>query len=217
MPEYRRAFVPGGTFFLTIVTHQRHPLLAKPDNVGRLYRAIESVRQERPFEILASVILPDHIHFIWELPVSNPDFSTRVGRMKALFTKSLRQANPQADGGQCPPYVLGRRNSPTYVSGERNSGSLTSSSRAKHRESNVWQRRFWEHTIRDGRDFQRHVDYIHYNPVKHGLVNCPHQWPYSTFPRWVQESVYENDWCCCCNGKHPNVTDFSDVEHTTGE
>ena len=109
------------------------------------------LRRERPVDVLAAVIMPDHIHFIWELPPDDHDFSKRVGRLKVLFTRSL------------PPTADIRR--------------AESLSRLAHREAAVWQRRFWEHTIRDEHDFRRHLDYIHYNPVKHGLATCPHSWP----------------------------------------
>ncbi|MGB2985808.1 MAG: transposase [Phycisphaerae bacterium] len=204
MPEYRRAFVPGGTFFVTIVTHMRRPLFAEVSNVVTLYVAIQKTQEERPFTMVAYVVLPDHMHVIWKLPPNDSDFSTRVGRMKALFTKSVRkecggQRPPLEIGGQCPPYV-----------GER------SPSQVKHRESGLWQRRFWEHTIRDEDDFERHVNYIHYNPVKHELATCPHAWRESSFMDWVHDGVYAHDWYCRCEGRHP-VTVVEDMVETAGE
>ncbi|NEO00460.1 MAG: transposase, partial [Moorea sp. SIO3I7] len=92
-----------------------------------------------------------------------------------------------------------------------------SASRRKHRESNVWQRRFWEHTIRNDHDLHRHIDYIHYNPVKHGLVSCPHLWQYSSFHKWVERGKYRPDWGCCCGSNLPQVLDFSDLEDFAGE
>ena len=77
----------------------------------------------------------------------------------------------------------------------------TSGSRARHRQRGVWQRRFWKHWVRDRRDFAEHLDYVHYNPVKHGLVTCPHLWPYSTFAKWVKRGVYAPDWMCACGGR----------------
>ena len=182
MPEYRRAFAPGGTFFLTIVSYERRPLFVDPENVSKLFAAIHMVQVERPYQMSTYVVLPDHIHMIWKLPSGDADFSARVGRMKVLFTKSVRQEL----GSGCPPYVDGR--SPSQVN---------------HRESGLWQRRFWEHTIRDEADFQRHVDYIHYNPVNHKLVACPHAWAHSSSQQWVhdgQQWVHDGvnlcDWCC---------------------
>jgi putative transposase len=85
--------------------------------------------------------------------------------------------------------------------------SPVSVARAKHRERGIWQKRFWEHKIRDEEDFRRHVNYIHYNPVKHGLTRCPHQWPHSSFRRWVDEGYYSVDWLCDCGGGSASVPD----------
>ena len=104
--------------------------------------------------------------------------------MKVLFTKSL------------PPSA-------------RTAPSGRAASRVKHRDADVWQRRFWEHTIRDESDRARHLDYIHYNPVKHGLATCPHAWPASSFPKWVANGSYERDWCCQCDGRTARPPDFT--------
>lgn len=175
MPQYRRVYLPGGTFFLTIVTYNRNPLFANPENIARLRNAVATTRAEMPFEITAAVVLPDHLHFLWTLPPTDSNYSQRIGRLKVLFTQSLR-------GKQALPQNV-------------------SISRRKRRESDVWQRRFWEHTIRDQADWSNHLDYVHYNPVKHGLVSCPHLWQYSSFHRWVQLGKYGADWRCCCGGK----------------
>lgn len=103
MPEYRRAFVPGGTFFLTIVTFERLPLFSDRTHIRMLRAAVRRVKRERPFAMNAYAILPDHLHFVWTLPEGDSDFSRRIGRMKALFTKTLRAVQ---NGGQCPPYGL---------------------------------------------------------------------------------------------------------------
>jgi putative transposase len=144
-----------------------------------------------PFEIPAAVVLPDHLHFIWTLPRGDDNYSKRIGRMKVEFTRALR----------------GKDNLPTNVS----------LSRKKHRESDVWQRRFWEHTIDDENEFERYFDYIHYNPVKHGLVSCPHKWTHSSFSTWVAKGVYDLAWGCCCEDRLPEKFDFSDIEDKTGE
>ena len=201
MPDYRRAFPPGGTFFFTLVTHQRRPLFGEPSNIERLRAAITTVMNERPFEFLAGVVLPDHAHFLWTLPPGDADFSTRIGRMKVLFTKSL-----PSRGGRCPPYTGGMGDPvggapPTPTAGR-------SASRLKHRAADVWQRRFWGHLIADEAGLNRHLDYIHYNPVKHGLARCPHAWPASSFPKWVAERWYDADWCCTCGGATQHPPDF---------
>lgn len=191
MPEYRRAYTAGGTVFLTLVTYQRQPIFNNPENIAKLRNAVAIVRKEMPFEIVGAVVLPDHIHFIWTLPVNDDNYSKRVGRIKVKFTQSLR----------------GTANLPKDVS----------NSRQKHRESNVWHRRFWEHTIRDELDFENHLNYIHYNPVKHGFVSCPHFWDYSSFEKWVKKDAYPGDWCCACNGKEVKIPDFSTIEEFIGE
>ena len=149
-----------------------------------------TLRTELPVEITAAVILPDHLHFLWTLPEGDSNYSKRVGRLKVLLTQSLRGK------GALPQQV--------------------SVSRQKHRESNVWQRRFWEHTIRDEADLRRHLDYLHYNPVKHGYVSCPHQWAYSSFHRYVQQQMYGVDWGCQCGGRVPRL-DFSVIGMEVGE
>ena len=147
MSNYRRAYVPGGTFFLTLVTYRRAPLFAEPKNIARLRAALTKTRHKRPFEIVGVVVLPDHLHVLWILPPGDTAYSDRVSRLKVLFTRSLR----------------GKNALPNTVP----------ASRRKHRESDVWQRRFWEHTIRDEADLEQHLAYIHYNPVKQDLVPCP--------------------------------------------
>ncbi|WP_293054916.1 MULTISPECIES: transposase [unclassified Moorena] len=135
MSNYRRSYVPGGVFFLTIVTYRRIPLFSDVENIFLLRKAIAKMRTEKPFDITAAVVLPDHLHFIWSLPPDDSNYSMRVSRFKVLFTRSLR--------------------------GKRSFEVDVSASRRKHRESNVWQRRFWEHTIRNDHDLHRHLDYIH--------------------------------------------------------
>ncbi|NEO72036.1 transposase [Moorena sp. SIO3H5] len=191
MSNYRRSYVPGGVFFLTLVTYRRIPLFSDVENISRLRKAIAKMRTEKPFDITAAVVLPDHLHFIWSLPPDDSNYSMRVSRFKVLFTRSLR--------------------------GKRSFSVDVSPSRRKHRESNVWQRRFWEHTIRNDHDLHRHIDYIHYNPVKHGLVSCPHLWEYSSFHKWVERGRYEPDWGCCCGRNLRQVLDFRDLEDFAGE
>ena len=146
LPNYRRAYVPGGTVFLTLVTYRRTPILDGPDNVARLRRAIGQVMRDAPFRIPAAVVLPDHAHFLWALPRGEADYPRRVGRVKVLFTRSLPSRGVASLG--------------------------VSPSRHRHRESDVWQRRFWEHTVEGEEEFEALMDYIHYNPVRHGLTSC---------------------------------------------
>lgn len=155
MPSYRRLFQPGGTFFFTLVTHHRRPLFRSDEARRCLREAILCEQNKHRFELVATVLLPEHLHCIWKLPDEDSDFSKRWGRIKSKFTKLWLAA-----GGR---------------------EVAVSVARAEHHECGVWQKRFWEHGIRDEEDFSHHVNYIHYNPVKHGLVRCPHEWPHSSF------------------------------------
>jgi putative transposase len=164
--QYRRARIKGGIYFFTVVTHRRQGFLCVPENVSLLRDAFRYVLQRHPFKIDAFVLLTDHLHCIWTLPPDDDDFSTRWRLVKSTFTR------------KCNPIY---RDSP-------------SSSRRRKNEQAIWQRRFWEHRIRDEKDLIQHVEYIHYNPVKHGLVKTPKDWEYSSFHRHVREGIYEQDW-----------------------
>lgn len=168
MPNYSRSRVRGGTFFFTVVTHDRRKFLT--DDLARrcLRRAWKRTIEKKPFTVDAVCLLPDHLHCIWTLPENDRDFSGRWTALKGMFTRYYLNA-----GGE---------------DGERNK------SRSRHGEAAVWQRRFWEHTIRDEEDYSRHVDYIHFNPVKHGYVAKPADWKWSSFHRFVQVGSYESDW-----------------------
>ncbi len=175
MPCYRRAHIPGGTFFFTLVTECRVPLFQDEAIRQLLSSAIAECGRRHPFVLDAIVLLPDHLHLLMTLPPEVADFSIRIASMKAIFTRKFRAAG-------------GREQART-------------TSRIRKRRRGVWQRWFWEHAIRDDEDLNHHLDYIHYNPVKHGLVKCPHAWPHSTFNRHVAQGAYSSDWLCCC--QHP--------------
>ena len=164
--QYRRAKAAGSSYFFTLVTHDRRPILCEPENIDLLRDSFRRVKQQHPFAIDAIVILPNHLHCIWTLPTKDADFSTRWRLIKSWFSR------------RCQNKFQGK----------------ISASRHSKGEKAVWQRRFWEHLIRDERDFDRHVDYIHYNPVHHGLVSKIKDWQYSSFHRYVQRGVYELDW-----------------------
>jgi putative transposase len=168
MSNYRRSKSPGASYFFTLVTHYRRPLLIKPESRLALREMIKEVRHSHPFNVDAWVLLPDHMHCIWTLPENDHDFSKRWGLIKAGFTKKLGAVFHRDE--------------------------LMSESRRNHREAAIWQRRFWEHQIRDETDYRNHIDYIHYNPVKHGLVDQVRNWPYSTFHRYVEQGLYPDDW-----------------------
>jgi putative transposase len=168
MSNYRRARIDGGTYFFTVVTGGRREILTLPESRSALRNAIEDTRKLLPFTVEAWVLLPEHLHCIWSLPEGDEDFSKRWGMIKAGFSKQVKGLLEQ-------------------------DGQLTVS-REKHRETSLWQRRFWEHVIRDETDFRSHMDYIHYNPVKHGLVGHVGDWPYSTFHRYVAKGIYPEHW-----------------------
>jgi putative transposase len=162
MVNYRRNFLPGGTFFFTVTLADRRSRMLK-DHVGLLRNAFRAARRERPFIIDAIVVLPEHLHAILTLPSDDADFSGRWRRIKGHFASALLESSIE----------LARRPN----------GDLA-----------LWQRRFWEHTIRDEGDFTRHIDYIHFNPVKHALVRRVCDWPHSSFHRYVREGLLPNDW-----------------------
>lgn len=153
MPNYRRIYIPGGTYFFTVnLLDRSSDLLIR--HVDVLRHAYAFAQQELPFDTIAIAILPDHLHCLWQLPEGDRDFSNRWRLLKARFSELL-----PAEG------------TPLTSRGERN----------------IWQRRFWEHAIRDERDLEMHVNYIHFNPVKHGYVTDVNDWPYSSWHRWKKE------------------------------
>jgi putative transposase len=170
MPDYRRYFIPGGTYFFTLVTHERRPFLTDPISRRCFREAFKIIRAKRPFEMLAIVLLPDHLHAIWTLPAGDSAYSVRWKRIKEEFTISYILAGG-SEGKRCD-------------------------SRVRRKERGIWQRRFWEHTINTEDDYEEHFNYVHYNPVKHGLVRCPRDWPFSSFHRWVKLGAYQPDWGC---------------------
>lgn len=166
MSNYHRAR-DGRLYFFTLTTEQRRPLLTQPELRSALRQAIEQVRQRYPFVIHAWVLLPEHLHCIWELSDDDGDYGRRWSMIKRHTSQQLAL--------------------PTSVS----------LSRHLRRESGLWQRRFWEHQIRDQQDYQRHLDYVHWNPVKHGLVRQVVDWPWSSFHRLVRLGLYPADWGGC--------------------
>jgi len=138
-----------------------------------LCEGIKAIQATHPFTINAWVLLPDHLHCIWTLPPDDADFGIRWAMIKRYVTK------------QC--------------GSELKRDAWMSSSKQKRKESILWQRRFWEHQIRDDGDYQKHMDYIHYNLAKHGLVEKVADWPHSTFHRYVLQGVYGMDWAGVIN------------------
>ena len=164
--KYRRAQTEGGTYFFTVVTDARRPFLCEPENISLLRTVFGEIKSKHPFTIDAIVILPDHVHCLWTLPTGDFDYSMRWRQIKSAFSR------------QCDSQYKGEM----------------TRSRTKKKEQPIWQRRFWEHEIQNDLDFQNHVEYIHYNPVKHGFVEAPSDWEYSSFQRYVDRGVYPQDW-----------------------
>jgi putative transposase len=132
--------------------------------IDRLRRSYKKMQERLPFETVAICILPDHLHALWQLPEGDADFASRWSFLKSGFSRGLPAATSR------------------------------SKSKTAKREKGIWQRRYWEHSIRDEADLERHVDYIHYNPVKHRLVKRVSDWPHSSFHRYVERGILPADW-----------------------
>jgi putative transposase len=167
MPNYRR-LRSGPTWFFTVVAYQRRPIFCDPRFRAALRQSITAVRASRPFTIDAWVLMPNHMHCIWTLPERDFDYGRRWGEIKRYVSHLCHETLHD-------PALLTR-------------------SAKKKSELTIWQRRFWEHQIRNDVDFERHMDYVHFNPVKHGFVLNVGEWEHSTFHRYVRDGVYAQDW-----------------------
>jgi putative transposase len=164
MTAYRRAYAPGATWFFTVALAERRANPLLVARVDALRAVFRDVQAHHPFRIDAIVVLPEHLHCLWTLPPNDANYSMRWSQIKARFSRAI-------------PH-----------------GEQMTASRIKRGERGIWQRRFWEHQFRDEEDFARHVDYIHWNPVKHGHVIRPADWPYSSFHRYVRDGLLPLDW-----------------------
>ena len=164
MRTYKRVWIPGGYYFFTVNLAERNDTTLLIDKIHLLRRAFKNVQSSYPFVMDAVVVLPDHLHCVWRLPKGDGRFDLRWSLIKTTFSRSL-------------------------IADEN-----VSASRARRRERGIWQRRYWEHAIRDETDWRNHADYIHYNPVKHGYVSRPIDWPYSSFRRYIGCGLYNTDW-----------------------
>ena len=167
MPNYIRARAAGATYFFTLTLPDRGARHLV-DHVAELRACMRAVKERHPFDIEAMVVLPEHLHALWRLPEDDGDYSTRWMLLKQSFTRRLGEL------GVLP--------------------EETTEPRGRHGERSVWQTRFWEHQVQDDIDFARHVDYIHFNPVKHGWVLRAQDWPYSSLHRFVREGKLPADW-----------------------
>jgi len=134
------------------------------EHVEALRVAMRHVQSSHPFEIVAMVVMPDHLHGIWALPEKDADYATRWSLIKSGFSRRVAR------------------------------NESISRSRARKRERGIWQRRYWEHQIRDDEDLRRHVDYIHYNPVKHGYVSRTVDWPHSSLHLYIRRGWLTAEW-----------------------
>lgn len=170
MTNYRRAKIAGATYFFTVNCAQRQGNHMLVENIDLLRQVVRKVKKDHPFTIDAMVVLPEHLHCIWTLPHDDANYKTRWALIKAGFSRRIAL------------------------------GENRSESRIKRGERGIWQRRYWEHLIRDDLDFRRHVDYIHWNPVKHGWVDRVNQWPYSSFHTYVKQGICPSDWAGAPDG-----------------
>jgi putative transposase len=156
--QYRRTYIPGTSYFFTVVTNQRRAIFNDETTIDNLREAFRQIMIKRPFTIDAIVILPDHLHCIWTLPNGDTDYATRWRLIKTWFTKHQNQ-------------TVTEKNKPS-----------------------IWQKRYWEHLLRNEKDYHQHIDYIHYNPVKHKHVQNPSDWKYSSFRQYVKKGILRKDW-----------------------
>ena len=158
MSSYKRRYLKGRSYFFTVVTYRRKKIFIDEPFVAMLRESFKYVMKKWPFKIDAIVVLPDHLHCVWQMPPYDADFSTRWMLIKSHFSRSVK-------------------------------GSVN-----KRNEKQIWQRRFWEHVIRDEDDWRAHMDYIHYNPVKHGYVSHPGEWMYGSYQKFIENGYYPENW-----------------------
>ncbi len=162
MVNYRRNYVPGGTYFFTVVLRDRS-LRLLTEHADKLRDSFMAVKRRQSFHMNAIVILPEHLHAIWTLPDGDADYPGRWKAIKSAFTRAVVKAGAR----------IGRNTRGEYA---------------------LWQPRYWEHTIADEDDYRKHVDYIHFNPVKHGWAKRVMDWPHSSFHRYVRQGILSPDW-----------------------
>lgn len=182
MPDWRRYFVPGGTYFFTINTDRRRPIFGSSRAIELLGQKIRDCQARWPFTVHAIVLLPDHWHTLWSLPSGDDRYPARLGWIKKEFTKDWLSAGVKEVAQSKGRIQDGRRG--------------------------VWQPKYWEHTLESEDEFEPYFDYIHFNPVKHGYVKRPGDWPASSFHRWIREGVYPPEWAA--DGNSPLTVDLAE-------
>ena len=144
-------------------------------HIDKFRDAYAKTIQHHQFKLDAMVVLPDHVHIMITLPPNSDNYAVIVASIKSQFSRQINKTE-----------------------------AITLSRQAK-RERGIWQRRFWEHRIRDDADYRQHMDYIHHNPVKHGYVTNPQNWQYSTLHKLIKKGVYPADWGTDENDKSINI------------
>lgn len=165
MRNYIRDKTKGGCYFLTFNLQDRQSQLLTT-HINEFRQAFKKTKQHQSFELNAMVVLPDHVHLLITLADDNDNYANIVANLKANFSRQI----PKLESENISP------------------------SRADKKERGLWQRRFWEHRIRDDNDYKQHVDYIHYNPVKHGYCSQPTEWKYSTIHKFISDGLYPKGW-----------------------
>jgi putative transposase len=168
MLNHHRASPFTDTYFFTLVTHDRRSWLCHDLARTALRTAFVNVRQKYPLAMDACVLLPNHLHCIWTLPEGDREYAKRWQFIKSYVTK------------RCGKDLMGDME--------------LSAAQPKRQDSTLWQPRFWEHPIRDAAAFSQYCDYIHYNPVQHGLCNSPQEWEFSSIHRFVEQGIYQPNW-----------------------
>ncbi len=164
--RYYKRAIVAGATFFFTLNLQNRKSNLLTQYIDKLCFSFKTVQNNHPFKIDAIVIMPDHLHLIMTLPVEDRDYSKRLSLIKGTFSRQIEAFE------------------------------AISSSRQKKHERGIWQRRFWEHCIRNEVDYEQHVNYIHFNPVKHHYVSSPSQWPYSSIHRFIQMGILPADWAC---------------------
>ncbi len=178
MPNYKRYYLENCYVFITVLTHHRKSILIK--NIDLLRECFKKTLKTFNFEILASVILPNHFHIIIK-PENIKEFPKIIGLIKKYFS---------------------------YAINEKYNDKNISASKIKRKEKGIWQRRFYDHVIRDEKDLHTHLDYIHYNPVKHEYSESVKNWEYSSFHKFVKLKNYDINW-----GQIEDVQHIKDLEY----
>lgn len=161
-----RRIKPQGVCYFFTINLENRKSTLLIDEIDKLKKAIKIVKSKHPFKIDGVVVMPEHLHMVITLPVQDVDYSKRLSLIKSNFSRAIQLQEP------------------------------ISISRKKKRERGIWQRRFWEHLIRDDNDYEQHINYIHYNPVKHGYVNKPIDWKYTSLHRYIQLGIVPENWAC---------------------